>query len=141
MGAYLLFKTKSKDDASLAKEVLEEMEEHTPLMKINNGVYILDKADIEFTKQELGIKEDHHLVKNKIGTGSYKVSGMCEVEELLGKSGDEILEMLTVIFEKLNEKVEMRYFQGSCAFSGHYFTGEQISRITQNGKLISGRNK
>ena len=72
------------------------------------------------------------------GRGEYKVSGW-DAEEELGIDFEAFLERLTVIFEKLNEDVEMKYLYGSCAFGGDYFSESQIERIIQEGELFSNK--
>lgn len=137
MGAYIYFKTENVKDADLADDILHEIEENKFLLEHGQGVVISCKKDLEWAKKE---REDMipFLMKEQ-GKGNFKVSSMEIIEDDLTLSTDEILERLTVIFEKLNAHVAMKYNYRSCAFSGDYFTESQITRITDNGTLFSNR--
>jgi len=136
MGAYIYYRTADVKEADRAMALLMEMEENKFLLEKSWGVVLKNREDIEWAK-----KEFPHMVDSMIreqGRGDYKVSGGNE-EEILGINFEEFLERLTVIFEKLNKDVEMKYLYRSCAFGGTYFTESQIDRITQEGELFSNK--
>ena len=136
MGAYIYYRTADVKEADRAMALLMEIEENKLLLDKGWGVGVNSQEDIDWAK-----KEFPHMVDSMIrdqGRGEYKVSGW-DAEEELGIDFEAFLERLTVIFEKLNEDVEMKYLYGSCAFGGSYFTQSQIERITQEGELFSNK--
>ena len=50
--------------------------------------------------------------------------------------------MWVQIFEELNKRFKMKYYAHSCSLNpdSAYFTLEQMKRITDNGKLLSGKS-
>jgi hypothetical protein len=136
MGAYIYYRTADVEEADRAMALLMEIEENKLLLDKGWGVGVNSQEDIDWAK-----KEFPHMVDSMIrdqGRGEYKVSGW-DAEEELGISFEAFLERLTVIFEKLNKDVEMKYLYGSCAFGGDYFSQSQIERITQEGELFSNK--
>lgn len=146
MGAYLYYKLVDKYQSDAANEFLELLPQNKYLIEKEYGVFITCQKDIDFV---LNHPEDFHdknhqencvkFCQERIGTGDYKVSGIDY--DNLNLTSEHLLEKLTVVFEQLNQKFDMRYFCLSCAFSGDYFTNEQVVRITNNGALISGKSK
>jgi hypothetical protein len=137
MGAYIYYRTEDIEEADRAWEILQEMEENQRLIAVDNGVHLVHADDLTWAKKERsqGDYMVDYFFKN-MGRGDFKVSG-CAIEEELGIDFEEMLELLTVIFEKLNQEVDMRYLAGSCAFGGDYFSYGQIDRITNGFELMS----
>jgi len=136
MGAYIYYRTADVEEADRAMSVLLEVEENKLLLDKGWGVGITNQEDIDWVKKERPDMVEY--MKSRQGKSEYKVSGW-DAEEELGISFEELLERLTIIFEKLNEEIEMRYLYGSCAFGGDYFSQSQIERITKEGELFSNR--
>jgi|GEM_PF-2850563 len=140
MGAYLYFKTLSSPDA--VNDYLETNTLQKKLREIEEqGIWVVDQHHIKWCKEN---RPD--LVKwetSKLGTGDIKTSGGISFKaDEAGYDAEDLLEMWTQIFEELNKRFEMKYYANSCAFSedGHYFSLEQMKRITQKGKLLSGKS-
>ena len=136
MGAYIYYRTADVKDANKAWEVLQNIEENQLFLDKGWGVGITNDEDIEWAKKERPVMVEYFT--KELGKGDYKVSGW-DTEEELGITFDEFLERLTIIFEKLNKVINMKYLYGNCAFSGSYFSKSQIDRITNEGKLFSNR--
>ena len=136
MGAYIYYRTADEKEADRAWEVLQEIEENKRLIDIEYPVQINSSEDLKWAKEN---KEQYMIdyYSKNMGHGDFKVSGGTEDE--LGVTLEELLELLTVIFEKLNQEVKMKYLYGSCAFGGSYFSKSQIDRITNEGELFSNR--
>ena len=139
MGADIFYRTKVVEDADLASSILEEIEENRLLSGVNCEITLYCSDDLEWANSEKCPNPvwAKSYIEKHIGRGSFKVSGLDEPIELLGIEYEEIFELLTVVFEKLNRAVEMKYLSGSCAFMGSYFSAQQIRRITDNGRLLS----
>ncbi|WP_294963377.1 hypothetical protein [Sulfurimonas sp.] len=129
MGAYLYYTTNSNPEDvqnylleinQLNMKLIDELDEQ--------GIFITCSKDDSFNKYATGD------IKTSYGSVSAKF-------EEAGYAESDLLEMWTMIFEQLNERFEMKYFANSCAFSEkeHYFSLEQMKRITNNGKLLSGK--
>jgi hypothetical protein len=136
MGAYIYYRTVDVREADRTMSVLMEVEENKLLLDKGWGVGITNQEDIDWAKKERPDMVEY--MKSRQGKSEYKVSGW-DAEEELGISFEELLERLTIIFEKLNEEIEMRYLYGSCAFGGDYFSQSQIERITKEGELFSNK--
>jgi hypothetical protein len=136
MGAYIYYRTVDVREADRTMSVLMEVEENKLLLDKGWGVGITNQEDIDWAKKERPDMVEY--MKSRQGKSEYKVSGW-DAEEELGISFEELLERLTVIFEKLNEEIEMKYLYSSCAFGGDYFSQSQIERITKEGELFSNK--
>lgn len=142
MGAYLYFKLEDREQAKEAMDFLcEEHEGGMQLNKLGEGIHLVEPEDIEYAR-----KENPHMVESyvtRLGTGDIKTSGGVSREaDEAGYNEEDILEMQTKVFEALNEKFKMKYYARSCAFDvdGNYFSIEQMKKITQDGKLLSGKD-
>ena len=141
MGAYLYFKTESNPDEVVdylfeenqLNKKLEDLEEQT--------ITLVDKQHLSWCKENRPDLLEWETAK--LGTGDIKTSGGLHGKkfEEAGYTEEDLLEMWTQIFEELNKRFEMKYYANSCAFSEeeYYFSLEQMKRITQNGKLLSGK--
>jgi len=136
MGAYIYFRTADVEEADRAMSVLMEIEENKLLLDNGWGVGVTNQEDIDWAKKER--PDMLNYMKHEQGKGQYKVSGW-DAEEELGIDFEAFLERLTVIFEKTNEEIEMKYLYRSCAFGGDYFSQSQINRITKEGALFSNK--
>jgi len=141
MGAYLYYKLVNPTEAKEAMDFLSEKSEtNKSLMEIHNAIHIYEPADIEYAK-----KNYPHMVDSYIkmqGTGDIKVSGgLTEEAEKKGYTEENVLEIQTQAFEELNSQFKMKYYARSCAFTKDefYFNIEQMKRITEHGKHLSGR--
>jgi len=134
MGAYLYFKLEKKEIAIEVNQFLEKLEENKSLG--DEGIYFLSTEDVVWAKANNPASVDYY--KGKVGTGEIKVSG---VECRTNICETDILETQTKVFEILNQKFSMSYYAHSCALSveEYYFSLEQMKRITNNGKLLSGK--
>lgn len=144
MGADLYYALKDKNKSEEAYNwLVNESEINKKLLDTRFSVYITTGEDIEWAKKENPALIDY-MVKNH-GRGVLKVSGADEDELAeIGCDEDSVYEMWTELFEELNQNFEMVYFAGSCAFrpdGKHYFSHEQMRRITKNGALLSGKSK
>jgi len=141
MGAYLYFKTESNpnevanyllEENQLNKKLFEEWEEQ--------NIYINCDEDIEWAKKERPDLVD--MFQKEYGTGSIKTSGGISWKfNEAGYEYEDLAEMWIQIFEELNKRFKMKYYANSCAFTENecYFSLEQMKRITDNGKLLSGK--
>jgi len=136
MGAYIYFRTADVEEADRAMSVLMEIEENKLLLDNGWGVGVTNQEDIDWAKKER--PDMLNYMNHEQGKGQYKVSGW-DAEEELGIDFEAFLERLTVIFEKTNEEIEMKYLYRSCAFGGDYFSQSQINRITKEGALFSNK--
>lgn len=140
MGAYLYFKTNSNPDA--VNDYLETNETQKILREIDEqGIFLIDNQHLEWVKENRPDLLEWEMPK--LGTGDIKTSGGISFKaDEAGYDEEDLLEMWTQIFEELNKRFEMKYYAHSCAFSedGNYFSIEQMKRITDNGKLLSGKS-
>jgi hypothetical protein len=136
MGAYIYYRTADIKEADRAWDILQGIEENRLFLDKGWGVGVTNQEDIDWAKKERPDMVDF-MIKEQ-GKGEYKVSGW-DTEEELGIDFESFLERLTVIFEKINMEIEMKYLYGSCAFGGSYFSKSQIDRITNEGELFSNR--
>jgi len=136
MGAYIYYRTVDVEEADRAMSLLMEIEENQLLLDKGWGVCVTNQEDLDWAKKER--PDMLNSLMHEQGRGNYKVSGW-DAEEELGIDFEMFLERLTVIFEKLNEDVEMKYLHRSCAFGGNYFSPSQIERITKEGALFSNK--
>ena len=136
MGAYIYYRTADVEEAGRAMSLLREIEENKFLLDKGWGVLVTNQEDIDWAIEER--PDMVAFLTREQGKGNIKVSGW-DAEEELGIDFEAFLERLTVIFEKLNEDIEMKYLYGSCAFGGSYFSQSQIERITQEGELFSNK--
>lgn len=144
MGANLFYKLTNKE---LATEVMDYIcnvsEIAKQLKEIDEGVSFTEPADIDWAIENK--REDLvPMFQKNIGKGDIKTSGgLSEKAYNKGLKEKDVLELFTKMFEELNERYEIKYFVGSCSFTvqQHYFTIEQMKRITQDGKLLSGASR
>lgn len=141
MGAYLNFKTESNPD-EVTKYLLEKNQLNKKLVDLNEqSIYIVCNTDLEWAKLE---RPDLVTQFQKdYGTGNIKTSGgISNKSEEQGLIYEDIAEIWVQIFEELNKRFKMKYSANSCSLSpdSGYFTIEQMRRITDNGKLLSGKN-
>jgi phage pi2 protein 07 len=140
MGAYLMFQAKdrSKDNVKKINDFLEECEINKKLGEIEEGgmVFLFDEVEIEWAKKQ-GFPYSKEYINKHYGRGDYKISGISEEEVK-----EKILDLLTELFDTLNNKFEMEYYAGSCAFTKeeYYFSIPQMKKITRNGELLSGKS-
>ena len=133
MGAYLYFRTEKK----LANEASEFLlENETNKLLKDEGIFFITNKDVSWARANNPANVAYF--KSKLGTGDIKVSG---VDSRTNMSFEKVLEMQTSVFEELNKRFKMSYYADSCAFSEdeHYFSLSQMKRITDNGKLLSGK--
>lgn len=140
MGAYLYFKTTSNPDT--VNDYLETNTLQKKLRELDEqGIWVVDQQHLDWCKENR--PDLLEWESSKLGKGDLKTSGgiSCKADEA-GYELEDLLEIWTRIFEELNKRFEMKYYANSCAFSedGHYFSLEQMKRITQNGKLLSGKS-
>jgi hypothetical protein len=140
MGAYLYFRTTSNPDA--VNDYLETSKTQVKLREIDEqGIFIVDSQHLDWVKENRPDLLNRETTK--LGIGDIKTSGGISFKASeAGYDEEDLLEMWTQIFEELNKRFEMKYYAHSCAFSedGHYFSLEQMKRITDNGKLLSGKS-
>lgn len=140
MGAYLYFRTESNVD-EVVKYLFEENQLNMKLREFEEQcIWMVDNKHLDWVKKER--KNMLEWETAKFGKGDIKTSTyQSEKFEKAGYSYEDLTEMWTMIFEELNKRFEMKYFANSCALNpdSAYFTLEQIKRITDNGKLISGK--
>lgn len=140
MGAYLYYKTESNPDE--VNDYLETNELQKNLSELEEqGIFVVDGQHLEWVKENRPDLLDWEA--QKFGTGDLKTSGGISFKaNEAGYNEEDLLEMWTQIFEELNKRFEMKYYAHSCAFSedGNYFSIEQMKRITQDGKLLSGKS-
>ncbi len=140
MGAYLYYRTESDVDSVMdylfeenkTNMFLEKMEEQT--------IFLVDSKHIKWTKENRPDLVDWEL--KKLGKGDLKTSTyMSSKMEEAGYTQDDLTEMWVQIFEELNKRFKMKYFANSCSLNPNssYFTLELMKRITDNGKLLSGK--
>jgi hypothetical protein len=133
MGSRIFYKVANVTEADRAWEVLQTIEENQQLIAIGKGIDIINSNNLIRAKSK-SISMVEYFTRN-MGEGEFCVSG-CVIEKGLNINFEKMLELVTVIFEKLNQKVKMRYLYGSCAFNGEYFSISQIDRITTDGALF-----
>ena len=142
MGAHLYYRAKNQEDIDkIGDWLFDESKKNRFLIDIGEAVSFYTTVDIEWAKKER--PDLVSMMEREFGTGSIKTSGGVGSEaEEAGLDEEDILEKQTEVFEDLNEKFEMKYYAGSCAFTleEDYFSIEQMKRITKNGTLLSGRN-
>lgn len=145
MGAYLFYKTKLKtlSESNRANNFLKKDRFNTFLTKNNQCTFTVSgQKSLDWAKNEPDSEYWLKYYQDKIGLGEFKVSGLDEDNLILdSNSPGSFFELSTKMFERLNRCVDMKYLSSSCAFGGDYYTYEQISRITQKGKLLSGGDK
>ncbi len=145
MGAYLFYKTaeKSLSAAGKAAGILDSYLFNQALRSIDECAFtVWSEEDLKWGREEPNPEYWEAYFLKHLGEGDYKVSSLDEDKLAKIHIGyDAFFEKSTCMFEYLNNQIEMRYLCSSCAFSGDYYTDEQISRITQHGELLSGSDK
>ncbi len=140
MGAYIYFKTNSNAN-EVTKYLLEENELNKKLVDLEEqSVYIVCDDDIEWAKNER--PDLLSSIEQQYGTGSIKTSGGISLQsEKEGYTYKDLAKIWVSVFEELNKRFEMRYYARSCSLNpdGEYFDIEQLKKITDNGKLLSGK--
>lgn len=141
MGAHLFYKLVNKKEAKEVMDYICDVSETAKKLKeIKEGVSFGEPADIDWAIENK--REDMiPFLQKSIGTGDIKTSGGLSDEAYeKGLKEEDVLELYTQMFEELNERYEIKYYADSCSFTveGYYFTIEQMKRITQDGKLLSG---
>ncbi len=141
MGAYLYFKTESNPN-EVAKWLLETNQLNKKLFEEwdEQNIYINCDEDIEWAKKERPDLVDMYL--KQYATGNIKTSGGISFKfDEAGYSYEDLAEIWVQIFEELNKRFKMKYYAHSCSLNpdSNYFTLEQMKRITDNGKLLSGK--
>ena len=141
MGAYLFFKTESNAN-EVANYLLEENQLNKKLIELDEqNVYISCDEDIQWAKKER--PDLIKMMKRKYSTGDIKTSsGIGEMFEQAGYTYEDLAKMWVTIFEELNKRFKMKYYAHSCSLdlNSSYFTLEQLKKITNNGKLLSGKS-
>ena len=134
MGAYLNFEINKKNLANEAEDFLESSKENNSLG--DERILLTTIKDVIWAKANNPANENYF--KKRIGKGDIKVSG---IDCRTNIDTTEILEIQTKVFESLNKQFVMNYDTNSEAFSEkeYYFSLEQMRRITDNGKLLSGK--
>jgi hypothetical protein len=141
MGAYLYFKT-NPDSAEKANAFLAEQPEFKKLEKIYRNIWFTSTEDVEWARKNRPESVDYYY--HELGKGAWKASGIDENEgEPVGLSYEDIFEHITMLFERLNNVVEMKYLVNSCALNPneYYFSLDQMRRITDHGRLLSSTPK
>lgn len=140
MGAYLYYKTESNPD-----EVNDYLETSNLQKKLSGleeqGIFIVDEHHLQWVKENRPDLLDWEA--QKFGTGDLKTSsGISFKADEAGLEYENIAEMWVQIFEALNKRFKMKYYANSCSLcpDNSYFTLEQMKRITDNGKLLSGKS-
>ncbi|HID82047.1 MAG TPA: hypothetical protein EYP51_06720 [Thiotrichales bacterium] len=147
MGAYIYYKTaeKSLAAANEAARILDVDKFNQALRRIDVCAFtVWSERDLEWGRKEPNSEYWEKYFLDHLGEGDYKVSALDEDKLARIKVDyDSFFEKSTRMFERLNKHtgMQMRYLSVSCAFSGDYYTDEQIARITHNGELLSGANK
>jgi len=140
MGAYLYFRTEGNVD-EVTDYLFEENKENMFLESMEEqNIFMCDSTHLKWVKKnrpDMLSWEQKKFGKGDIKTSTDMSSKMVEA----GYSQDDLMEMWVKIFEELNERFEMKYYANSCAFSEdeHCFSLSQMKRITNNGKLLSGK--
>jgi len=142
MGAYLYYKTTEKEIEKVFDYLVNQNELNGKLFDEwdEQMITIGSQENVDWAKKERPDLID--MMKKGIGKGNIKTSGgTSEKFEEAGYDENDLLEMWTMIFEQLNERFGMKYYANSCAFNEdeNYFSLEQMKRITQNAKLLSGK--
>ena len=140
MGAYLYFKTESNP-----KEVVDYLFEENQLNKKleewdEQTIWLCDSTHLDWVKKNRPDLLEWETAK--LGKGELKTStDMSEKMLQNGYSYEDLAEMWVQIFEELNKRFKMKYYAHSCSLNpdSSYFTLEQMKRITDNGKLLSGK--
>ncbi len=142
MGAYIFYKTErsSFSVANYVDEFLENDAFSQHLFDAGLGRFtVACQEDLNWAEKQVNAAYWVRYFQDRLGEGDYKVSALDD--ELISIDPSKSLsffELSSSMFERLNQVIAMRYLSSSCAFSGDYYTNEQISRITQNGRLLSG---
>ena len=160
MGTYLYFQSKNKKGAVEVANFLEEHPVNKRLKKCGGAIYLFSELDIEYAMAHAPHQVD--ILIDEIGRGSIKDTILSASAEELREAGffkdwtfnknipfyrwDEVewnvREAQTEVFEALNDRFPMEYYSGSCSLSpdGNIFTVEQMKRITEDGRFLSGRS-
>lgn len=140
MGAYLYFKTTSNPDE--VNDYLETNELQKNLSELEEqGIFVADGHHLQWVKENRPDLLDWEA--QKFGSGDLKTSGGISFKaDEAGLEYENIAEMWVQIFEALNKRFKMKYYANSCSLcpDSSYFTLEQMKRITDNGKLLSGKS-
>ncbi|MFA6195275.1 MAG: hypothetical protein WC656_01370 [Sulfurimonas sp.] len=140
MGAYLNFQTKSNPN-----EVMAYLDTNSIQKKLyqleEQSIFIVDDEHLAWVKKER--PDMLEMETKKYGKGDIKTSGGISFKtEEAGITYEDLAEMWVQLFEELNKQFKMKYYAHSCSLSldSSYFTLEQMKRITNNGKLLSGKS-
>lgn len=129
MGAYIRYKIGDGEETS-AKGIndwLDEQAEQQALVDIEGAqqVHFWDQGD------EAIAREEHGQVPSSfpdIGEGALKAS--C--------TPPQAKELWADLFERLHEEFEVRVLASSCAMRLDHLSGEQLTKISNDGAAISG---
>jgi hypothetical protein len=140
MGAYLYFKT--ENNPTEVNEYLETNEIQQRLIELDEQcMYVVDQEQLDWLK--VNRPDILKYEEKRYAMGDIKTSGgISRKSEEAGLDEEDLAEMWVQIFEELNKRFKMKYYAHSCSLNpdSAYFTIEQMKRITDNGKLLSGKS-
>lgn len=140
MGVYLYFKT--ENNPTEVNDYLETNEIQQRLIELDEQcMYVVDQEQLDWLK--INRPDVLKYEEKKYAMGDIKTSGgISRKSEEAGLDEEDITEMWVQIFEELNKRFKMKYYAHSCSLNpdSAYFTLEQMKRITDNGKLLSGKS-
>lgn len=143
MGAYLFFKVADSNQADEFNKFMSKTNVGKRLINAEAFLSVIDSEDIEFAKKEQNKSFLEYYMKHK-GHGEFKASGVSEEEIKLSECKDlsDFFDLITEFFVVSQTKFELKFGAYSCAFNPdeYYFTIEQMKRITQNGRGLSGES-
>lgn len=123
MGAYLYYKLEDESNASFANQLLDDMEPQKTLNELGEF-----QRGIHFYEEDIYPGE---------GAGNFKTTGITPEYK------DELLEACVQVFEHLHEnpEIDVKILTRSCSLRISTFSFDQMMRLTNNGKALSGEKK
>lgn len=133
MGAYVNFQLADPSQAQKANDWLEDQSETSELKPLEYGqpIHFWDEVDIGIEKaKDTGVPDFQ-----EVGEGQLKVSCLRPFED-----GPYIKSLWVSLFEKLHahEQFDVEVLSDSCGLNNHYFTKNQLVRITDDGDALTG---
>lgn len=128
MAAYLTGKIDPRE-AIAADEFLVSIPEYKTLEECDFAFSVICEKDVEWAKAN---GQDEEYWRDRIGQMELNVSQLANEED-----AEELFEAATVLFEKLNKQYRVVYGGDALTIGEHYFTMQQMQRITEHGKLLS----
>ncbi len=143
MGAYLFYSLKdpTHDNAKKLNDFLDKDEFNLKLQSVEAGFMVISQEDIDWATERKDAFNEENFRKI-LGSNDYKVSyGIEDTTERLKIDYEDFFEETTQMFERINKEFTMKYLAGSCAFDSDYYSDEQVMRMTEKGKLLTGNKK